>query len=127
MKDILTRASNDGSIPPFAPAGSAERQSEIFTHDHPSPFMLHVYEIRPAWRERLSAVTHVDQTGRCSRSSDMRTRYYDLIQAFERRWHLRCCSTRASTRTNRSWTRRHRRWMFPPHADGRPVSDRFFA
>ena len=29
-----------------------------------SPFMMHVVKIRPEWRERLPAVTHVDGTGR---------------------------------------------------------------
>ena len=87
MKDILNaRIKRREAFRPFAPAVLAERQSEIFTHDHPSPFMLHVYEIRPAWRERLSAVTHVDQTGRLqSVERHENPLYYDLIQAFERR------------------------------------------
>jgi carbamoyltransferase len=87
MKDILNaRIKRREWFRPFAPAVLADRQAEIFEHDHPSPFMLHVYNIRPEWRERLSAVTHVDNTGRLqtvSREED--ELYYDLIQAFGER------------------------------------------
>ena len=54
MKDILNaRIKHRESFRPFAPSVLQERQSEIFEQDHPSPFMLHVYKIRPEWRERL--------------------------------------------------------------------------
>jgi carbamoyltransferase len=60
-----------------------DRQTEIFEHSHPSPFMLHVYKIRPEWRERLSAVNHVDDTGRLQTvSREENPLYYDLIRAF---------------------------------------------
>jgi carbamoyltransferase len=87
MKDILNaRIKRREWFRPFAPAVLAERQSEIFDHDHPSPFMLHVYKIRPEWRERLSAVNHADDTGRLqSVARDENPMYYDLISAFERR------------------------------------------
>lgn len=71
---------------PFAPSVLAERQHELFEHDHPSPYMLHVYQIRPEWRERLCAVNHADNTGRLQ--TVMRGEnelYYDLISAFDRR------------------------------------------
>jgi carbamoyltransferase len=87
MKDILNaRIKRREWFRPFAPAVLVERQSEIFDHDHPSPFMLHVYKIRPEWRERISAVNHVDNTGRLqSVARDENPMYYDLIRAFERR------------------------------------------
>jgi carbamoyltransferase len=87
MKDILNaRIKRREFFRPFAPAVLAERQSEIFDYDHPSPFMVHVYKIRPEWRERLCAVNHVDNTGRLQtveRSEN--PLYYDLIRAFERK------------------------------------------
>jgi carbamoyltransferase len=45
--------------------------------------MMHVVKIRPEWRERLPAVTHVDGTGRLQ-SIDRETNalYFDLIEAF---------------------------------------------
>jgi carbamoyltransferase len=71
---------------PFAPSVLAERQSEIFDHTHPSPFMLHVYGIRPEWRERLVAVNHVDNTGRLQTvAREENPLYYDLIKAFDRK------------------------------------------
>ena len=87
MKDILnSRIKHREEFRPFAPSVLVERCSEIFEQDHPSPFMLHVYRIRPEWRERLSAVNHVDDTGRLqtvARSEN--ALYYDLIARFESR------------------------------------------
>jgi carbamoyltransferase len=85
MKDILNaRIKRREWYRPFAPAVLAERQGEIFTQNHPSPFMLHVYEIMPEWRERLSAVSHVDDTGRLQTvSREDNPLYYDLIRSFE--------------------------------------------
>ena len=87
MKDVLNaRIKHREAFRPFAPAVLAERQSEIFERDHPSPFMLHVYKIRSSWRERLCAVNHVDDTGRLqSVSREDNPLYYDLIRAFEAR------------------------------------------
>lgn len=85
MKDILNaRIKHRESFRPFAPSVLQERQSEIFEQDHPSPFMLHVYKIRPEWRERLSAVNHVDDTGRLQTvAREENPLYYDLIKKFE--------------------------------------------
>ena len=87
MKDTLNaRIKHREWFRPFAPSILAEFQSEYFAHDHPSPFMLHVYDIRPDKRERLCAVNHVDNTGRLqSVSRDENPLYYDLIKAFHRR------------------------------------------
>lgn len=87
MKDILNaRIKRREAFRPFAPSVLVERQSELFEHGHPSPFMLHVYKIRPEWRERLCAVTHVDGTGRLqSVARDENPLYYDLITEFDRR------------------------------------------
>jgi len=87
MKDILNaRIKHREWFRPFAPSILAERQHEYFEHDHPSPFMLHVYKIRPEKRAQLCAVNHVDNTGRLqSVSHEENPLYYDLIRAFERR------------------------------------------
>ena len=74
---------------PFAPAVLAEAQTRVFESGQPSPHMLHVYRIRDEWRERLCAVTHVDQTGRLQTVVRAHNpRYYDLLLAFERRTGL---------------------------------------
>jgi len=85
MKDTLnSRIKQREWFRPFAPSIQADRQAEYFEHDHPSPFMLHVYKIRPEKREQLCAVNHIDNTGRLqSVSRDENPLYYDLIQAFE--------------------------------------------
>jgi carbamoyltransferase len=87
MKDILNaRIKQREWFRPFAPSILAERQHEYFEHDHPSPFMLHVYKIRPEKRAQLCAVNHVDDTGRLqSVSREENPLYYGLIQAFERK------------------------------------------
>ena len=87
MKDVLNaRIKRREWFRPFAPSILEERQAEYFEHDHPSPFMLHVYKIRPEKREQLCAVNHVDDTGRLqSVSSEENPLYYDLIRAFERK------------------------------------------
>jgi carbamoyltransferase len=71
---------------PFAPSILAEYQAEYFEHGHPSPYMLHVYKIRPEKRKQLCAVNHVDNTGRLQTvTRQENTLYYDLIKAFQGR------------------------------------------
>jgi carbamoyltransferase len=85
MKDILNaRIKRREWFRPFAPVVLQERIADVFEHDYPSPFMLHVYKIREAWREKLGAVNHVDNTGRLQTiSRQQNPLYYDLIKAFE--------------------------------------------
>jgi carbamoyltransferase len=87
MKDVLNaRIKHREWFRPFAPSILEDRQSEYFEHDHPSPFMLHVYKIRPEKRARLCAVNHVDNTGRLQTvAREENPLYYDLIQAFDRK------------------------------------------
>jgi carbamoyltransferase len=87
MKDILNaRIKQREWFRPFAPSILEERQCEYFEHDHPSPFMLHVYKIRPEKRAQLSAVNHIDDTGRLqSVSREENPLYYELIRAFEQK------------------------------------------
>lgn len=87
MKDTINaKIKRRESFRPFAPSVLRELVSTYFEQDIESPFMMHVAKIRPEWRERLPAVTHVDGTGRLQsveRSSN--PKYYDLIQAFRAR------------------------------------------
>jgi carbamoyltransferase len=84
MKDVLnSRIKQREWFRPFAPAVLAEAQHEYFEHDHPSPFMMHVYKIRPEKRASLCAVNHVDDTGRLQTvAREENPLYYDLIQTF---------------------------------------------
>ncbi len=87
MKDVLNaRIKHREWFRPFAPSILADYQHEYFEHDHPSPFMLHVYKIRPEKRKLLCAVNHVDDTGRLQTvAHDENPMYYDLIAAFHRK------------------------------------------
>src|ERR1700722_8360 len=87
MKDVLNaRIKQREWFRPFAPSILEERQGEYFEHDHPSPFMLHVYKIRADKRAQLSAVDHVDDTGRLqSVRREENPLYYELIRRFQRK------------------------------------------
>jgi carbamoyltransferase len=87
MKDVLNaRIKHREWFRPFAPSILADAQHEYFEHDHPSPYMLHVYKIRPEKRASLCAVNHVDNTGRLQTvTREENSLYYDLIQTFGRK------------------------------------------
>lgn len=84
MKAILNaRIKNREHFRPFAPAVLHERLGELYDGSHEVPFMNIVYTTRPEWRERLSAVTHEDNTGRVQTvKRTQNQRYYDLIRSF---------------------------------------------
>src|SRR5579864_1888881 len=90
MKDVLNaRIKHREWFRPFAPSIMADHQHEYFEHDHPSPFMLHVYKIRPEKRKLLCAVNHVDDTGRLQTvTREENPMYYDLISAFHRKTRI---------------------------------------
>jgi carbamoyltransferase len=50
---------------PVAPMVLLDRAGEIFSRGPlPSPYMLFVHDVDPAWRDRIPAVVHVDGTAR---------------------------------------------------------------
>lgn len=87
MKELLNaRIKHREWFRPFAPSILEEYLDEYFEFNHPSPFMLHVFKIRPHKRAELAAVTHVDGTGRLQTvKRPENPLYYDLIDAFHRR------------------------------------------
>jgi len=86
MKDVLnSRIKHREWFRPFAPSILEERVGDYFVHTHPSPFMMLVYQTKPEVRDRISAINHVDHTGRLQTvSRQQNPRYYALIEAFER-------------------------------------------
>lgn len=87
MKDTINaKIKRRESFRPFAPSVLKEEVSTYFEQDIDSPFMQHVVKIRPEWRERLPAVTHVDGTGRLQTVDKVsNSRYHALISAFQKR------------------------------------------
>ena len=74
------------SFRPFAPSVLQEDVSTYFEQDVYSPFMMHVVKIRPEWRAKLPAITHVDGTGRLqSVDRESNALYHKLITAVKKR------------------------------------------
>src|SRR5207245_6955701 len=85
MKSILnSRIKYREPFRPFCPSILAEKVSEYFEIDYPSPFMVMAYKIKPPQRERIPAVTHGDGTGRLQTvEKDVNPLYWGLIKRFE--------------------------------------------
>ncbi len=68
---------------PFAPSALKERASEVFDLAAESPYMLLVADVRPEWRERIPAITHVDGTARIQTvDKEVDPLYHRLISEF---------------------------------------------
>jgi carbamoyltransferase len=85
MKDKLNkRVKHRQAFRPFAPIVIYERAKEIFEGEHDSPFMLMAQKVRPEWRDRLEAITHVDGTARIQTvRADINPRLYKLLEEFD--------------------------------------------
>lgn len=84
MKDILNlKIKRRESFRPFAPSVLAEHVKDWFESDAPVPFMMKVFQIKEAQREKIPAVTHVDGSGRLQTVTEQSNeRYYKLINSF---------------------------------------------
>jgi carbamoyltransferase len=86
MKDTINaKIKRREAFRPFAPSVLAEDVATYFERHIDSPFMMHVVKIRPEWRERLAAVTHVDGTGRLqSVDADSNPLFHRLIKGVKK-------------------------------------------
>ena len=87
MKEKLNkRVKHRQAFRPFAPVVLAERASDVFECDgRDSPYMLLAERVRPEWREKIPAVTHVDGTARVQTiRRDQNERLYRLIEEFDK-------------------------------------------
>jgi carbamoyltransferase len=74
---------------PVAPMVLVDRAADVFTGPLPSPYMLFVHGVQPAWRDRIPAVVHVDGTARIQtvdRAAEPLVAR--LLECFERRTGL---------------------------------------
>ena len=85
MKAVLnSRIKYRESFRPFCPSILAERVSDYFETNYPSPFMVMAYKIKPEQRDRIPAVTHGDGTGRLQTvERDINELYWKLIRKFD--------------------------------------------
>jgi carbamoyltransferase len=60
----LNRVKGREQFRPVAPMVLANRATDVFEGVLPSPFMLFTHRVRPAWRDLIPAVIHVDGTAR---------------------------------------------------------------
>lgn len=68
---------------PFAPAVLFEHQGEIFESDVYSPYMLVTTTVKEDWRNRIPAVTHIDNSARHqSVTKTSNSKFYKLITKF---------------------------------------------
>jgi len=87
MKNKLNkRVKHRQAFRPFAPVVLAERASDVFECDgRDSPYMLLAERVRPEWRDKIPAVTHVDGTARVQTiRRDQNERLYRLIEEFDK-------------------------------------------
>ncbi len=86
---LNARIKNREPFRPFAPSVLFDKLGTCFHGSHEVPFMIVVYRVRPEWKERLSAITHEDGTGRVQTvRRDENALYYDLISEFEKRTQI---------------------------------------
>lgn len=68
---------------PFAPAVLFEHQSEVFESDVFSPYMLVTTTVKEEWRDKIPAVTHIDNSARHqSVTPESNEKFYKLISKF---------------------------------------------
>jgi carbamoyltransferase len=86
--DLLNRRLDRTEFMPFAPIVRAERAAELFdvtdVNAYACRFMTITCDVRPAWRERIKAVVHVDGSARPQViERAVNPLYYDIVAGFE--------------------------------------------
>jgi carbamoyltransferase len=71
---------------PFAPAVLFEHQHTIFESDVYSPYMMVTTSVREEWRNKVPAITHIDNSARHqSVTQENNPKFYKLINSFYNR------------------------------------------
>ncbi len=87
--DLLNERLDRTEFMPFAPVIPEEKAADVFdvnsVNAYACRFMTITCEVRPAWRERIAAVVHVDGSARPQTiARDVNPLYYDIVAAFGR-------------------------------------------
>ena len=70
---------------PFCPSMLDRVRPEMFTVDHPAPFMTFTFEVNEAWKARVPEVVHQDGTARAQAlERECNPRYYALMEELEK-------------------------------------------
>lgn len=85
MKDHLNaRVKHREAFRPFAPLIRAERAARYFDVDYPVPYMLINTMVRPAYRDLLPGIAHVDGSARLQTvGHEQNPRLHRLLQKYE--------------------------------------------
>lgn len=85
MKDILNKkVKNREWYRPFAPVVRLEDVNKYFEWDRDARWMSYAPTVREEWREKLAAITHIDNTARVQTVTREQNEWlYDLITAFK--------------------------------------------
>ncbi|MBI4568684.1 MAG: carbamoyltransferase [Planctomycetes bacterium] len=82
---VNAKIKNREGFRPFAPAIMEEWTDRVFETGRRLPFMVFVYNVRPEWRDRLPAITHVDGSARIQTvDRRLHPEYYRVIEEFHR-------------------------------------------
>jgi carbamoyltransferase len=84
MQDhVNLRVKHREDFRPFAPSATFEDYQTYFDSPADDPFMTKVIRVRPEWRERLPAITHVDGTARLQTvKQEVNPLYHRMIREF---------------------------------------------
>lgn len=85
MKDILNKkVKNREWYRPFAPVVRLEDVNKYFDWDEESRWMSFCPKVKEEWREKLKAITHVDNTARVQTVTEQQNKFlYDLLTEFK--------------------------------------------
>jgi carbamoyltransferase len=87
--DLLNKRLSRSEFMPFAPVIAADKAATVFditgVNAYACRFMTITCNVKPQWRERISAVVHVDGSARPQTiEREANPLYYDILAAFER-------------------------------------------
>ena len=89
INDTLNKRLDRSEFMPFAPSVLEGAAEDLFANVHKgrytAKFMTVTFDVRPAWRDRIGAVVHVDGTARPQIVSEQdNPRYFRIIQEYEK-------------------------------------------
>jgi carbamoyltransferase len=86
MQARLNEIKDREDFRPVAPVVMEEYANEWFVDGGVAPFMLFIFDVRPAKEKQIPAVRHVDGTARVQTvNRRQHALYYDLLDAFRQR------------------------------------------